>query len=55
MSAVGFDADQTRALVYMENHCGSLCGDGATRFLRKEDGRWRLTAVAGIKHCQWVS
>ncbi len=39
LSAVGFNANKTVAVVYMGNHCGSLCGGGGF-VLQKQDGKW---------------
>src|SRR5207249_7246260 len=38
MSAVGFDGEKTRALVYFANFCGWLCGQGSYHFLQKVEG-----------------
>src|SRR5439155_26124159 len=40
MSAVGFNADRTYAIVYMGHSCGGLCGGGTYHFLQKKDGKW---------------
>lgn len=55
VSAVGFDREKRRALVYMAHYCGSLCGGGAHHFLEKVDGAWREVKVEGLKSCIWVS
>ena len=55
MSAVGFDAAKTRALVYLGHACGWLCGGGTFHFLEKEDGRWHEVAPTNITVCMWVS
>ena len=39
VSAVGFNRDGTRALVYVGHHCGSLCGSGRYHLLVKKDGK----------------
>jgi len=41
VSAVGFNKDGSRGLVYLGHHCGSLCGGGQYRLLVKKDGRWQ--------------
>jgi len=41
VSAVGFNRDGTRALVYVGHDCGSLCGGGRYHLLVKKDGRWQ--------------
>jgi hypothetical protein len=51
VSAVGFDAKKTRAMMYMEHRCGYSCAGGTSQFLEKRDGRW--VAVAMI--CSWVT
>src|SRR5262249_36062391 len=40
LSAVGFNADKTVAVVYMGHHCGGFCGGGGFHILRKRDGKW---------------
>lgn len=55
LSAVGFDAAKTRALVYISHHCGSLCGGGMHHFLQKTDGVWRPVQLPGITQCIWAS
>jgi hypothetical protein len=58
LSAVGFNADKTRAIVTIQQDCfplvgaeNSPCREGHTALLRKENGRW-IWAEGG---CQWVS
>ncbi len=41
-SAVGFNADRSRAVVYVGHHCGMLCGMGTFAALTKSGGKWRL-------------
>jgi hypothetical protein len=41
VSAVGFNANRTVAMVATESDCGPLCGSGGLSFLRKVDGRWQ--------------
>ena len=55
VSAVGFNRDGTRALVYVGHHCGSLCGGGGYHFLVKKDGRWQVDREYGGMSCFWVS
>jgi len=55
VSVVGFDYTRTRAMVYMEHHCGPLCGGGRYHFLRKVDGRWQETSVPLVRSCDWIS
>jgi hypothetical protein len=51
LSAVGFDAARTRAIVSMAYQCGGLCGGGSLYLLEKVTGVWR---EAG-KLCEWWS
>jgi hypothetical protein len=54
LSAVGFNADKTVAVVYMGHYCGSLCGAGGFHVLQKKDGKWApLTWKGGS--CGWES
>jgi hypothetical protein len=40
---VAFSADTLDALVYYEQYCGSLCGEGTAVWLRRQStGRWRV-------------
>jgi hypothetical protein len=55
VSAVGFDPNKTRALVYVAHHCGGLCGGGTHHFLRKYDGHWLPARVPDLQNCQWAS
>jgi hypothetical protein len=55
VSAVGFNRDGTRALVYVGHHCGSLCGGGGYHFLVKKDGRWQVDREYGGMACLWAS
>ncbi len=53
-SAVGFNPDKTRALVYVGHHCGMLCGAGGYVFLEKRDGKW-AEATVKASNCAWIS
>jgi hypothetical protein len=57
VSAVGFNADKTIAVVYMGHHCGMLCGGGAIHVLVKSQGRWQPygRVMGGIIGCPWNS
>ena len=55
ISAVGFNRDGTRALVYVGHNCGSLCGGGTYHFLLKKDGRWQVDREYGGMSCVWAS
>lgn len=54
MSAVGYNADRTLAIVYVGNSCGGLCGAGSYRVLRKTDGKWAEIRWNGMI-CTWLS
>jgi hypothetical protein len=41
ISAVGFNKDKTRAVLYMGNSCGGLCGSWGFHLLEKTDGKWK--------------
>ena len=41
VSAVGFDAAKTRAMVFIAYECGGLCGGGNLYLLEKVSGSWR--------------
>jgi hypothetical protein len=41
-SRVGFNNDATKAIIYRETGCGSLCGYGGYILLNKENGEWKL-------------
>ena len=55
VSAVGFDAERRRAMVYLAHHCGLLCGGGQVYLLEKVDGTWRKVDPPGLQRCYWVS
>jgi hypothetical protein len=55
VSAVGFDPEKRRAMVYMAHSCGSLCGGGTHHLLEKVDGAWRAAKLAGVTNCAWTS
>jgi hypothetical protein len=38
-----FNKAHTVALLYQDNHCGSLCGGVITFIYRKEKGKWKIT------------
>ena len=54
-SAVGFDADKRRALVYVGHGCGSLCGEGHYVFMEKQGSAWRPIELPKVKSCFVVS
>jgi hypothetical protein len=55
VSAVGFDPATTRAMVYVANRCGELCGSGTYHLLEKIEGLWRGAVIKDLEHCRWVS
>jgi len=54
LSAVGFNADKTVAVVYMGHSCGGRCGGGQFHVLQKKDGKWLPLKWNGTS-CNWVS
>jgi len=54
LSAVGFNADKTVAVVYMGHHSWSLSGGGRFHVLQKKDGKWTPLKWKGAR-CDWVS
>ena len=54
LSAVGFNANKTVAVVYMGHHCGPLCGGGSFHVLEKKDGKWVALDWKGSS-CAWAS
>ena len=55
VSAVGFNRDRTRALVYVGHHCGSLCGGGRYHLLAKKEGKWQVDGEYRGMSCGWIS
>jgi hypothetical protein len=53
-SVARFSSDRTKAIVYMGNSCGGLCGTGRYHFLAKVDGKWKEVDVGGT-FCWWAS
>ena len=49
LSGVGFNADRTIALVYVEHRCGGLCGAAHYYILQKRNGRWVQYLPEGLK------
>lgn len=52
LSAVGFNQEKTRAIVYTGSSCGSLCGRWSLHLMEKIGGKW--TQVPGVS-CVTVS
>jgi hypothetical protein len=53
VSAIGFDADRKRALVYAGHICGSLCAGGRYHVLVKMDGKWQVDHEFRGASCIW--
>ena len=53
-SAVGFNAEKTKAIVYVSHLCGSLCGGGGPHFLERKDGKW-VAADVQVSFGVWAS
>lgn len=54
LSAVGFNADKTIAVVYMGHSCGGLCGGGGFHVMQKKEEKWVALDWEGTR-CHWVS
>lgn len=54
VSAVGFNADKTVAVVYVAHSCGGLCGGGTFHVLQKKEGKWQPLKWKGST-CAWAS
>lgn len=52
LSAVGFDTDRTKAIVYIGHSYGGWGGEDSYHLLRKSAGRWQETPVPGVSTCQ---
>lgn len=50
-SEILFDKTHTHAVVFYGFHCGSLCGNGGTAILEKQNGVWKVKSQCGI----WMS
>jgi hypothetical protein len=57
VSAVGFNRDHTRALVYWEILCGQLCGKGRFSLLVEKNGQWAPDREfkGPPPSCMWIS
>jgi hypothetical protein len=54
LSAVGFNADKTIAVVFIGYHCGEECRGGEFRALENKGGKWQLLTGRGLwNHCVW--
>lgn len=54
LSAVGFNADKSVAVISQGRWCGSLCGEGEYYVLQKKGGKWIPLEWKG-ESCDWVS
>jgi hypothetical protein len=45
LSRVGFNADQTKALMFRSMNCGTLCASGDYLFFEKKNGQWKQVSV----------
>lgn len=55
VSAVGFNKDRTRVLVYVGHVCGPTCGGGTYHFLMKKNGHWQTDPNFRGTSCGWAS
>jgi len=56
LSAVGFNADKTIAVVFMGYYCGEGCRGGEFRALGKNGGNWQLLTGRGLwNRCIWYT
>jgi hypothetical protein len=53
LSAIGFNADKTRAMLYSSHGCGGMCGSGGFFLFEKVNGRWMGTEP--MKTCVMIS
>ena len=54
LSAIGFSADRTTAIVYAGHWCNDLCGGGRYHVLKKTEGKWAEIKWNG-ESCSWAS
>ena len=54
LSAVGFNANKTIAIVGIGDFCGLNCGGEQLAVLEKKQGRWQLLKGKGSR-CGWIS
>jgi hypothetical protein len=53
-SAIGFDKTRTLAAVYEEGICGTLCGSGRIRFIKRGPDGWNEVKPP-FETCEWIS
>ncbi len=51
LSRVAIDQQKGRALVFVKDHCGDVCGSGDWYLLERQEGKWRITRRVNV----WVS
>src|SRR5262249_16099086 len=51
LSRVGFNPEQSQALVLVSHYCGGLCASGTYILLQKEDGKWKILK----RYTVWIS
>jgi hypothetical protein len=51
-SAIGYSADRSLALVYVEHECGTDCGGGSPHVLKRVNKAWQEQKVVV---CRWVA
>ena len=54
LSAVGFNADKSIAVVAFGRWCGGHCGEGGYYVLEKKNGKWVQLEWTGNR-CSWIS
>ena len=47
-SNIGFNQDNTQAILYVYYDCGSLCGSGSFYILKKENNIWEVESIEQI-------
>jgi hypothetical protein len=55
LSAVGFDYNRLRAVVFMSFYCGNLCAQSGLHFLQKVNGKWRPVTPDNVSVCFTMS
>jgi len=54
VSAIGFSAHHTAAIVYSHVVCGPKCGTGRFRYFRRMHDRW-IEVTGRMPKCTWIS
>lgn len=54
LSAVGFNPERTKAVVYAGYWCGPVCGNGDYYLFEKKQEKWSRMS-ARVSKCSWVS